>query len=133
VTYSEQLERDAAASLERWKASGRIPDTESPKDKAEREAYLRSPEAAAERARTAVENERGDSGVPAGSFSVDRFEGDKAVLVNEDGDTKVVLRSKLGPGVRPGHVLRGDLTADEAATKKVEDDTAAVQKRLKRE
>jgi len=60
LSYSEQLEKDASSSLARWKASGKLPDTESPKDKAEREAWLKSPEAKAERARTAAEDERGE-------------------------------------------------------------------------
>jgi len=99
LSYSEKLERDARESLERWKKSGQMPDTESPKDRAEREAWLRSPEAAAERARTAAENERGDEEAPKRAPSRDAFRGRALEGVGKE---------ELRPGVDSSEVRRAE-------------------------
>jgi len=64
-------------------------------------------------------------------FSVDRFEGDHAVLVNEHGDTRTVARSALGQNVRAGDVLGPDGAGrDDAATRKLRGEASVVQRRL---
>ncbi|MDX2037956.1 MAG: DUF3006 domain-containing protein [Isosphaeraceae bacterium] len=67
------------------------------------------------------------------AFSLDRFEGDgksTAVLVDEDGNTLELPRSLLPKGVAAGDVLSLSIEKDEAATKALVDETAAVQERL---
>ncbi|MDR3620035.1 MAG: DUF3006 domain-containing protein [Paludisphaera borealis] len=67
-------------------------------------------------------------------LSVDRFEGDDksiAVLVTDDGATINVPKALLPPGAKAGDVLTMTLERDEAATKKLADDTRKVQDELK--
>ena len=52
-------------------------------------------------------------------YSLDRFEGDWAVLVDEDGESRDVLRTQLPPGAAEGDMLRerdGGFIPDEDAT-----------------
>jgi hypothetical protein len=67
-------------------------------------------------------------------LSLDRFEGkDKAiaVLVDDDGATINVPRAFLPAGAKPGDVLAMTLERDEAATRKLADDTRKIQDELK--
>jgi len=67
-------------------------------------------------------------------LSVDRFEGkDKsiAVLVGDDGETINVPRAFLPAGAKPGDVLSMALERDEAATRKLAEDTRKVQDELR--
>lgn len=52
-------------------------------------------------------------------YSLDRFEGDWAVLVDEDGESRDVLRTQLSPEAAPGDMLQerdGRFFPDEEAT-----------------
>ncbi|WP_165073404.1 DUF3006 domain-containing protein [Paludisphaera rhizosphaerae] len=64
-------------------------------------------------------------------LSVDRFEGDLAVLATEDGASIDVPRAWLPEGAKPGDVLTLSLQRDDAATAKLAADTKKVQDELK--
>ena len=67
-------------------------------------------------------------------LSVDRFEGrDKsiAVLVSDEGASVDVPRAWLPDGVAPGDLLDVTFRRDEAATRKLADDTRKIQDELK--
>ena len=65
------------------------------------------------------------------SLSLDRFEGDVAVLASEAGVSIDVPRAWLPPGVKPGDVLTVSFARDDAATRKLARDTKALQDELK--
>jgi hypothetical protein len=68
-------------------------------------------------------------------FSIDRFEGphqDVAVLLTHDGTQVSLPRSLLPDGVKAGDVLTLTIEKDAEATKKVSQETRAVQAELKR-
>ena len=66
------------------------------------------------------------------SVSVDRFEGDLAVLVvDDDGRTFNVPRSLLPEGTRAGDVLTLSFSRDAAATKAVAEEGKRLQDELK--
>lgn len=64
-------------------------------------------------------------------LSIDRFEGDLAVLATEDGASIDVPRAWLPEGTKPGDVLTLALKRDDAATAKLAADTKKIQDELK--
>ncbi|WP_337174837.1 DUF3006 domain-containing protein [Paludisphaera sp.] len=64
-------------------------------------------------------------------LSLDRFEGDLAVLAAEDGASIDVPRAWLPDDARPGDVLTVAFARDEAATRKLAAETVALQAELK--
>ena len=67
-------------------------------------------------------------------LSLDRFEGKDgaiAVLVGDDGETVDVPRAFLPADAKPGDVLTMTLERDEAATRKLAEDTRKIQGELK--
>lgn len=66
-------------------------------------------------------------------LSLDRFEGRNkatAVLLTEDGTSINVPKALLPPGARAGDVLSLTLERDDAATRKLAEDTARLQDEL---
>jgi hypothetical protein len=69
------------------------------------------------------------------SLSIDRFEGDRkqiAVLLTDHGDAINFPRPLLPQGSKPGDILVFNIERDTEATKKVADQTKAVQTELKK-
>jgi len=64
-----------------------------------------------------------------GLLSLDRFEGDLAVLVDDQGVARNVPRLRLPGDARPGQVFTSGLQRDEAATRALAERTAEVQGR----
>ncbi len=67
-------------------------------------------------------------------MTIDRFEGrDKelAVLVDEDGQTQTVPRSKLPQTAKAGDVLTESLEIDSEATQRLREETRQLQEELK--
>lgn len=63
--------------------------------------------------------------------TIDRFEGDLAVLQFEDGSEALWPASKLPAGSKEGNVLMISLSPDAAAEKELRDSISDIQKRLK--
>jgi hypothetical protein len=66
-------------------------------------------------------------------LSFDRFEGNRkeiAVLISDSGETLNIPRSFLPAGAQPGDVLTFSLERDASATRKLAEDTRAVQDKL---
>jgi hypothetical protein len=66
---------------------------------------------------------------------LDRFEGKNksiAVLLTDDGDSILFPKALLPPGVRAGDVLALTIERDDEATRKLAEETRAVQKDLKK-
>lgn len=73
--------------------------------------------------------------IPQGTYSVDRIEGDVAVLVSADGTTYDLMLADLPNGVEERMMLRyedGVFTPDSAAQKQQEDRIKAFQDRLRK-
>lgn len=73
--------------------------------------------------------------MPQGTYSVDRIEGDVAVLVSADGTTFDVLLADLPDGVEERMMLRyedGVFTPDSVAQKQQVDRIKALQDRLRK-
>ena len=73
--------------------------------------------------------------IPQGTYSVDRIEGDVAVLVSADGTTYDVMLSNLLDGVEERMMLRyedGVFTPDSVAQKQQVDRIKALQDRLRK-
>ena len=70
-------------------------------------------------------------------YSVDRFEGDLAVLVDEDGNSRDVPRHRLPAGAKEGAMVRleagGSFTPDEEAAARRRARVLALQNRLRRQ
>lgn len=66
------------------------------------------------------------------SLSLDRFEGNLAVLLTDDGDQINVPKAMLPKGSKAGDVLTLTLERDEASTRHVADNTARVQAELRK-
>ena len=68
-------------------------------------------------------------------YSVDRFEGDVAVLVDEDGNSRDVPRNRLPAGTEEGAMVRleadGSFTPDEDAAARRRARILALQNRLR--
>jgi hypothetical protein len=65
-------------------------------------------------------------------LSIDRFEGDIAVLLTDDGHQINVPKTLLPKGVRAGDILTLTIERDTEATKKVAKETRAIQDELKK-
>jgi hypothetical protein len=68
-------------------------------------------------------------------LSIDRFEGDKkqvAVLLTDDGTQLNFPKSLLPKGVKPGDILTLTIEKDAEATRKLVQETRAVQDQLKK-
>ena len=65
-------------------------------------------------------------------LSVDRFEGEIAVLVSDDGDQIDFPRSLLPKGVKAGDVLTLDIKRDAGATARLKAQTKALQTELRK-
>ena len=66
-------------------------------------------------------------------YSVDRFEGDLAVLVDEDGNSRDVPRHRLPAGAKEGLEADGSFTPDEEAAARRRARVLALQNRLRRQ
>lgn len=64
-------------------------------------------------------------------LSLDRFEGKLAVLATEDGASIDVPRAWLPDDARPGDVLTVAFARDDDATRKLAEETAAIQAEMK--
>jgi len=65
------------------------------------------------------------------SLSIDRFEGNLAVLLTDDGTAINVPRALLPKGAKAGDILAVTIDRDAGATKQVSDKTRKVQDQLK--
>ncbi len=64
-------------------------------------------------------------------LSIDRFEGKLAVLLTDDGRQVNFPRDLLPAGCQAGDVLTLSIDRDQAATQKLQADTAKLQSKLK--
>jgi len=64
------------------------------------------------------------------SFTIDRFEEEKAILLDEKGQQTTIERSKLPVGAKPGDVLDEQHQVDHAATQKLAEETRKAQQDL---
>jgi hypothetical protein len=66
------------------------------------------------------------------TLSVDRFEGELAVLLTDDGQQIDFPRALLPKGTKAGEVLSFDIKRDPGATRKLKDESRSLQNELKK-